>query len=66
MDNLVQLIGSLGFPIVACIYLFKYMQKQTEIHKDELLLFKDAINNNTSAIKELTLKLNIKGGSEDG
>lgn len=66
MDTVIQLIGSVGFPIVACIYLFDYMKKQTEIHKDELLLFKDAINNNTNAIKELTLKLNIKGGSEDG
>lgn len=57
MELIMQLIGSLGFPIVACIYLFKYMQSQAEVHKEELLLFKDAINNNTTAIKELTVRL---------
>lgn len=44
---IVSLIGSLGFPIVACIYMFRYLRDVIQL-----------INNNTQAIQELTAKLN--------
>ena len=31
-----QLIGSLGFPIVACIYMAKMQEKQNEQHSKEI------------------------------
>lgn len=48
-----QLIGSLGFPIVACCAMFYMYNRQTEAHKEEMNKFTEAINNNTSTINEL-------------
>ena len=56
-----QLIGSLGFPIVACIALFYQINKQEERHKTEMEKLSDAVNNNTLAITQLTEKLSLKG-----
>lgn len=39
-----QLIGSLGFPIVMSILLFKHLEKEQESHKEEVSSLKDAIN----------------------
>ena len=36
MSNIVQLIGSLGFPIVACGALFWMLNKQQELHREEV------------------------------
>ena len=33
-DAVVQLIGSLGFPIAMCILIFWYLMKETENHKN--------------------------------
>ena len=33
-NSVITLIGSLGFPIVACIYMFKIYEKQTEVLAD--------------------------------
>ena len=52
-----QLIGSLGFPIVACIALFISNYRQNESHKEESKLFSSAINNNTIAIEKMTVLL---------
>lgn len=57
MNDLVSLIGSLGFPIVACIALFWQNNKQEERHRDEMEKVTESINNNTTAIIELTNKL---------
>ena len=43
-----QLIGSLGFPIAACVFLAWYM---TSVMKE----FREIMTNNTMAIKELIL-----------
>ncbi len=39
-----QLIGSLGFPIVMSILLFRHLEKEQESHKQEVTSLKDAIN----------------------
>lgn len=57
LNDLVSLIGSLGFPIVACIALFWQNNKQEERHRDEMEKVTESINNNTTAIIELTNKL---------
>lgn len=58
---LIQLVGSLGFPIVACGALFWRMVKSDEQHKEELNKMSEALNNNTSAIVKLTEKLDKEG-----
>lgn len=50
-----QLIGTLGFPIVACCVVFWYLQKESDNHKQEMNSMKDAVNANTSVIMELKM-----------
>ena len=50
-----QLIGTLGFPIVACCVVFWYLQKESENHKQEMFSMRDAVNANTSVIAELKM-----------
>lgn len=52
-----QIIGSLGFPIVACVALFISNYMQNESHKEESKLFSTAITNNTIAIEKMTVLL---------
>lgn len=69
--NIVTIISSLGFPIVACIGLgwyVKYMsdQNSTEVkemrqeHQAEVQKMTEALNNNTLAIQRLVDKMEGK------
>ena len=64
----VQLISSVGFPIVACLGMGWYVKYQTDNyrqevkdmqkeHKEEIQKMSDALNNNTSALQKLCDKL---------
>lgn len=55
LSELGQLIGTLGFPIVACCAVFWYLQKESDNHKQEMTSMRDAINANTSVIAELKM-----------
>lgn len=61
VNTLIQLVGSLGFPIVACGALFWRMVKSDEQHKEEMNKMSEALNNNTNAIVKLTEKLDKEG-----
>lgn len=62
-STLTSLIGTIGFPIVMCLLLWKRMEKQDEQHEEEMTKMMDALNNNTKALTELSVKLDneIKG-----
>lgn len=64
ISPLMQVIGTLGFPITACIYLFYSMQKERERnneqreadrleHKQEMEKMTEALHNNTLVIQKL-------------
>ena len=64
LSSFAQLIGTLGFPIAACCYLFYSMQKEREQnaaqreadrleHKQEMEKVTDALNNNTVVVQKL-------------
>ena len=53
-NTIVQLVGSLGFPIVMCGALFWRMVKSDEQHKEEMDKLSEALNNNTIAITKLS------------
>lgn len=53
---LTQLIGSLGFPIVCCAYLFWENHNQRETHAEKEEKLTEAINKLTSAIDVLIEK----------
>lgn len=61
VNSLIQLVGSLGFPIVACGGLFWRMVKSDEQHKEEMNKMSEALNNNTSALVKLTERLDKEG-----
>lgn len=63
-----QLVGTLGFPIVACIALAVYVKyltdkylnaisKMQEEHKAEIAKVTDALNNNTMIVQRLYDKM---------
>lgn len=56
--QLMQAIGSLGFPIVACCALFYYLNKEQEAHKTEMSSVTEALNRNTDALLELKTIIN--------
>lgn len=69
VSSVVQIVGSLGFPVAACIYLFYTMQKDRELnmeqreadrkeHKEEMQKVTDALNNNTLVVQKLIDALN--------
>ena len=72
MNDVVQIISAVGFPIVAaigCAYFVKWQyeqnQKQNEEmrkeHKEETKSLVDAINNNSMVIQRLIDELDRKG-----
>lgn len=52
-----QLIGSVGFPIVMCLLMYDRMNKTDERHSADINKMTEAVNNNTIAIRELTSKM---------
>ncbi len=72
-NTIITMIGSLGFPIVACIgiaYFFAKandnyrldMKEASMRHKEEIDKMSEAINNNTKALELLIQKI---GGKDD-
>lgn len=53
-NTIIQLVGSLGFPIVMCSALFWRMVKSDEQHKAEMDKLSEALNNNTIALTKLS------------
>lgn len=62
VTQVMQAIGSLGFPIVACCALFYYLNKEQEAHKSEMDAVKEALNRNTDALLELKTIINLLTG----
>ena len=57
IDSIIQLIGSLGFPIVACGALFWMLNKQSEMHRSEMETIKRAIDELTEVINDLKVAI---------
>ena len=58
VTTVTTLIGSLGFPIVACIYMAYINNEQNKRHEAESHEMASAINELKIAITKLTEKLN--------
>ena len=54
---IISLVGSLGFPIVACIALFTYMKETATAHKEEIDELRKTIESNTLVIQKLVDKM---------
>ena len=53
MTEITSLIGALGFPIVACIFMGRYLIKITNDHKEEVSRMVEALNKNTLVLQQL-------------
>ena len=62
MQEVVTAISTVGFPIVMCILIFYYMEKESESHKAEVDGLKEVLNDLKISITQLTDK--IGGGKE--
>ena len=57
MDNLINIIQTLGFPIACVVALFWQNTKMQEQHKEEMTKMIEALNNNTLALTEIKDKI---------
>ena len=57
MENIVQIVTQLGFPIAMCLLLFWYVTKKDESHREEMNKMAEAVNNNTIVMQRLLDKL---------
>ena len=62
MQDVVTAISTVGFPIVMCILIFYYMEKESESHKQEVDGLKEVLTDLKVSITQLTDK--IGGGKE--
>lgn len=53
MDNILQAISTVGFPIALTLILLWYIYDSSNKHKEEIDKMSEALNNNTSAITKL-------------
>lgn len=63
MEILLQLIQSVGFPIVCCYFLYDYIKKRDNSFTEERKYFLQVIENNTQAIRNLSDQIE-RGKSE--
>ena len=54
---IINAITTVGFPIVMCLILFWYVNKQNEAHKGEIESLRAVIENNTNSITKLYEKI---------
>lgn len=59
IETILSAIGSVGFPIVACVYLFILMNRQNESHKEEQDKLTDAINELKLVMAKILVKLGV-------
>lgn len=62
MQEVVTAISTVGFPIVMCILIFYYMEKESESHKQEVDGLKEVLTDLKISITQLTDK--IGGGKK--
>lgn len=53
MEDITQVISTLGFPIAMSVALFWYMTRQMEVHKAETMELRDVIQQNNEILAGL-------------
>lgn len=57
VNEITQLVGSLGFPIVSCIWLYYYVAKQDSTHAETIKGLTDALTDMKVVMVQLVDKL---------
>lgn len=58
VNDVMNIITTVGFPIAVCLICFWYINKMQEQHKAETDKLAEALNNNTLVMQQLVDKLN--------
>ena len=57
VHELSNLIGTLGFPIVMCVYLLHQMEKQDDRHTHEIDALRQSLDNNTNVMTRILARI---------
>lgn len=57
MQEVITAVSTVGFPIVMCILIFYYMEKESESHKQEVDGLKGVLTDLKISITQLTDKI---------
>lgn len=58
------LVSNIGFPIIACAFMYKMNREQAKQHKEESTALSKALENNTLIITQLKTEIEIRWGLE--
>lgn len=59
MDIFIQAVQTVGFPIVMCFVMFRYMEKSDDKREEQNLALTKAVNNNTIVMTKLVAKFDM-------
>lgn len=59
INEIAQIISTVGFPIAMCLVLLYEVQEMNKLHKEETSSLKDALNNNTVVLEKILTKLDL-------
>lgn len=70
-ENLVTIVNGVGFPIVVCVFLVRYIYKENKRRKEEkeeyenkqndlYLKLSQSVDNNTAALNKLIMRMEDK------
>lgn len=59
MNEIVQIVSTVGFPIAMCLILVWRMREQDEKHSDEIKSMTEALNKNTVVMERLCAHLEV-------
>jgi len=62
VQTITTIIGTLGFPIAACIALFWKLEQEQEIHKQEVDKLAEVINDMKNVMTELSAYIKTMSG----
>ena len=67
MEEIVNIIGTTGFPIAMCLIVCYYVYTKDKSHKEEIDKLSDAVNAQTMNIQRLIDKIDqLIGGANNG
>ena len=59
MQDIVNAISTVGFPIAMCLILLYEIREMSNSHQEETNALKDALNNNTIVLEKILTKLDL-------
>lgn len=59
INEIAQIISTVGFPIAMCLVLLHEVEEMNKSHKEETNSLKDALNNNTVVLEKILTKLDL-------